>query len=100
MQVWTNNKNFKSNRVTITNESLLIINEFTDSDEGTYRVLDSEGNILISVTVTGETRSGNVLELVYIAPEIYWIFVILLIVDLVLLALIIYSVKKYSCKSN
>jgi len=32
----------------------LIIHEFTANDAGTYRVLDSNNEILITVTVTGE----------------------------------------------
>uniref|UniRef100_A0A671MB15 Immunoglobulin subtype domain-containing protein n=1 Tax=Sinocyclocheilus anshuiensis TaxID=1608454 RepID=A0A671MB15_9TELE len=36
----------------------LIINNFTASDAGTYRVLGSEGELLIIVTVEGERNSG------------------------------------------
>uniref|UniRef100_A0A8C1SUU6 Uncharacterized protein n=1 Tax=Cyprinus carpio TaxID=7962 RepID=A0A8C1SUU6_CYPCA len=35
----------------------LTIKEFTSNDTGTYRVLDSEGETLITVTVTGERSS-------------------------------------------
>uniref|UniRef100_A0A673I348 Immunoglobulin V-set domain-containing protein n=1 Tax=Sinocyclocheilus rhinocerous TaxID=307959 RepID=A0A673I348_9TELE len=37
----------------------LIINNFTASDAGIYRVLDSEGELLITVTVEGERNSKS-----------------------------------------
>uniref|UniRef100_A0A672JS50 Immunoglobulin subtype domain-containing protein n=1 Tax=Sinocyclocheilus grahami TaxID=75366 RepID=A0A672JS50_SINGR len=59
-KVWTRDS---KKRVNVTHDRLndtdgtLSIEEFTADDAGTYRVLDSEGEILITVTVTGERRS-------------------------------------------
>ncbi|XP_016300204.1 uncharacterized protein LOC107656776 [Sinocyclocheilus anshuiensis] len=39
------------------NDENLIFKSFASSDAGAYRVLDSEGEILITVTVTGERNS-------------------------------------------
>ncbi len=53
-------------RVNITHDRLkdtdgtLSIKEFTADDAGTYRVLGSEGEILITVTVTDEKSSVDV----------------------------------------
>lgn len=38
----------------------LTIKVFMDNDAGTYRVLDSEREILITVTITGERNSVDV----------------------------------------
>ncbi|XP_051728011.1 uncharacterized protein LOC127500693 isoform X9 [Ctenopharyngodon idella] len=50
-EVWTRGHGVRSDRLNISDETL-IINRFTVTDTGTYRVLDSEGEILITVTVT------------------------------------------------
>ena len=55
-EVWTRGHGVNSDRLTVSDETL-IINEFTVSDTGTYRVLDHEGETLITVSVTGERRS-------------------------------------------
>uniref|UniRef100_A0A8C1ULL0 Uncharacterized protein n=1 Tax=Cyprinus carpio TaxID=7962 RepID=A0A8C1ULL0_CYPCA len=55
-KVYHQNKTSKNDRLTDTDGNLSI-NDFTTSDAGTYRVLDYEGNILITVTVTGERYS-------------------------------------------
>ncbi|XP_058608607.1 uncharacterized protein LOC131525237 [Onychostoma macrolepis] len=50
-EVWSRSGGVQSERLTDT-DGILSINNFTASDAGTYRVLDSEGEILITVTVT------------------------------------------------
>ncbi|XDV33540.1 hypothetical protein PO909_003921 [Leuciscus waleckii] len=55
-EVWTRGHGVDSDRLT-DRDGNLTINEFTANDTGTYRVLDSEGEILITVSVTGERRS-------------------------------------------
>uniref|UniRef100_A0A671KVT0 Immunoglobulin V-set domain-containing protein n=1 Tax=Sinocyclocheilus anshuiensis TaxID=1608454 RepID=A0A671KVT0_9TELE len=49
-EVWSRSDGVQSERITIRDRNL-IINEFMYSDTGSYRVLDSEGNLLITVTV-------------------------------------------------
>uniref|UniRef100_A0A8C1RIJ9 Uncharacterized protein n=1 Tax=Cyprinus carpio TaxID=7962 RepID=A0A8C1RIJ9_CYPCA len=56
MEIWSRSAGVQSDRLTDTDGNLSI-NDFTTSDAGTYRVLDYEGNILITVTVTGERYS-------------------------------------------
>ncbi|XP_048059266.1 uncharacterized protein LOC125275951 isoform X1 [Megalobrama amblycephala] len=57
-EVWKSQKGVSSDRL-IDRDGNLIINNFTASDAGTYRVLDSEGEIWITVTVTESSpKSG------------------------------------------
>ncbi|XP_026088226.1 uncharacterized protein LOC113062529 [Carassius auratus] len=52
-EVWTRDHGVQSDRMNNDdNDGNLIIKSFLDSDAGTYRVLDTEGEILITVTVT------------------------------------------------
>ncbi|RXN34356.1 hypothetical protein ROHU_014982 [Labeo rohita] len=51
-EVWRRDHGVQSDRMN-DRDGNLTINEFMDSDAGTYRVLDSEGEVLITVTVTG-----------------------------------------------
>ncbi|XP_052389117.1 uncharacterized protein LOC127935357 isoform X2 [Carassius gibelio] len=51
-EVWTRDHGVQSDRMNDDNDGNLIIKSFLDSDAGTYRVLDTEGEILITVTVT------------------------------------------------
>ncbi|KAK9958207.1 hypothetical protein ABG768_012381 [Culter alburnus] len=53
-EVWTRGHGVSSDRLTVRDGNLTISN-FTVSDTGTYRVLDSEGEIWITVTVTGSS---------------------------------------------
>ncbi|KAF4100926.1 hypothetical protein G5714_019122 [Onychostoma macrolepis] len=48
---WNKSHGVRSDRMTI-RDGNLIINNFTATDAGTYEVLDTEGEILIMVTVT------------------------------------------------
>ncbi|XDV33544.1 hypothetical protein PO909_003924 [Leuciscus waleckii] len=57
-EVWTRGHGVNSDRLTVSDETL-IINEFTVTDTGTYRVLDYEGETLITVSVTGERTSAS-----------------------------------------
>ncbi|ROL44072.1 hypothetical protein DPX16_1088 [Anabarilius grahami] len=50
-EVWTRGDEVQSNRLNV-NDGNLIISWFTANDTGTYRVLDSNNEILITVTVT------------------------------------------------
>ncbi|XDV33580.1 hypothetical protein PO909_003947, partial [Leuciscus waleckii] len=50
-EVWTRGHGVNSDRLTVSDETL-IINEFTVTDTGTYRVLDSNNETLITVSVT------------------------------------------------
>lgn len=56
---WNRSHGVRCDRMTI-RDGNLIINNFTATDAGTYEVLDSEAEILIMVTVTGETSSEDV----------------------------------------
>ncbi len=58
-EVWSRDHGVSNDRLTDT-DGTLTVKEFTANDAGTYRVLDSEGEILITVTVTGERRSVDV----------------------------------------
>ncbi len=58
-EVWSRSDGVQSERLTDTDGNLSI-NNFTASDAGSYRVLDPEGAILITVTVTGERKSLEV----------------------------------------
>ncbi len=55
-EVWKRGHGVWSNRMNVSDENL-IIKVFTHNDAGTYRVLDSGGEILITVIVTGERNS-------------------------------------------
>ncbi|ROK64952.1 hypothetical protein DPX16_1177, partial [Anabarilius grahami] len=57
-EVWTRGHGVSSDRLTDRDGNLTISN-FTVSDAGTYRVLDSEGEILITVTVTESTPDSK-----------------------------------------
>ncbi len=58
-EVWSRTGGVLDHHMTDTDGNLTI-KGFTANDTGTYRVLDSEGEILIIVTVTGERRSMDV----------------------------------------
>ena len=55
-EVWSRTDGVQSDQMNETDGNL-IIKSFKATDAGTYRVLDSEGEILITVTVTGERNS-------------------------------------------
>ncbi len=55
-EVWKRGHVVSSDRINVSDGNL-IIKAFTDIDAGSYRVLNSDGKILITVTVTGEINS-------------------------------------------
>ncbi|XP_052389125.1 uncharacterized protein LOC127935361 [Carassius gibelio] len=59
-EVWTRDHGVQSDRMNDDNDGNLIIKSFLDRDAGTYRVLDTEGEILITVTITaGENTAPH-----------------------------------------
>ncbi|XP_016115850.1 uncharacterized protein [Sinocyclocheilus grahami] len=61
-EVWSRTDGVQSDRLNVTDGNL-IFKSFTASDAGTYRVLDTEGEILITVTVTeSDTESKDKLD--------------------------------------
>ncbi|XP_051728033.1 uncharacterized protein LOC127500696 [Ctenopharyngodon idella] len=58
-EVWKSQKGVSSDRL-IDSDGNLIINNFTATDAGTYRVLDSDGEIWITLTITESSpESGS-----------------------------------------
>ncbi|XP_016102555.1 uncharacterized protein [Sinocyclocheilus grahami] len=57
-EIWSRSDRDQSDRLT-DSDGTLTINNFTASDAGTYRVLDTEGEILITVTVTESRRESK-----------------------------------------
>uniref|UniRef100_A0A672MAD4 Immunoglobulin subtype domain-containing protein n=1 Tax=Sinocyclocheilus grahami TaxID=75366 RepID=A0A672MAD4_SINGR len=55
-EVWSRTDRVQSDRLNENDENL-IIKAFLASDAGTYRVLDTEGEILITVTATSAQRA-------------------------------------------
>ncbi|XP_042601142.1 uncharacterized protein LOC109111071 [Cyprinus carpio] len=55
-EIWRRTDGVQRERITIRDRNL-IINEFTLRDAGSYRVLDPDGEILITVKVRGERNS-------------------------------------------
>ncbi|XP_077086314.1 uncharacterized protein LOC143738187 [Siphateles boraxobius] len=100
-EVWRRGHGVSSDRLT-DRDGNLTINEFTANDTGTYRVLDSEGEILITVTVTeSRTDSGSPGEHKDDTEPQSWIIglsVIGALAVLVLLGFIIFvAIRKYKC---
>ncbi|XP_026088219.1 uncharacterized protein LOC113062524 [Carassius auratus] len=69
-EIWTRDHGVQSDRMNDDNDGNLIIKSFLDSDAGTYRVLDTEGEILITVTITaGENTDPH-----HSAPKLWsWV---------------------------
>ncbi|XP_026088215.1 uncharacterized protein LOC113062521 [Carassius auratus] len=69
-EVWTRDHGVQSDRMNDDNDGNLIIKSFLDSDAGTYRVLDTEGETLITVTITaGENTDPH-----HSAPKLWsWV---------------------------
>ncbi|XP_016375586.1 uncharacterized protein LOC107714286 [Sinocyclocheilus rhinocerous] len=57
-EIWSRSDRVQSDRLT-DSDGTLTINNFTASDAGTYSVLDTEGEILITVTVTESRRESK-----------------------------------------
>ncbi|KAF4100968.1 hypothetical protein G5714_019164 [Onychostoma macrolepis] len=88
---WNKSHGVRSDRMTI-RDGNLIINNFTATDAGTYEVLDTEGEILIMVTVTESKDKINYFNddiqqhTSPLPPEVYWIVLVELFVLLILYA--------------
>ncbi|XP_051728014.1 uncharacterized protein LOC127500693 isoform X12 [Ctenopharyngodon idella] len=92
-EVWTRGHGVRSDRLNISDETL-IINRFTVTDTGTYRVLDSEGEILITVTVTeskGNLKNTDEDKTDDSEHHSYWIVAVGLTVILVLTAVVLHK---------
>ncbi|XP_048036566.1 uncharacterized protein LOC125262051 [Megalobrama amblycephala] len=108
-EVWTRGHGVSSDRLTDSNGKLTISN-FTVSDTGTYRVLDSEGEILITVTVTESgTDFNRKLDTDDIKPYDteqftvgHWILSVGMVVYVVLLTLvlIILVIRKHQFRNK
>ncbi|XP_056116443.1 uncharacterized protein LOC130092565 [Rhinichthys klamathensis goyatoka] len=103
-EVWRRGHGVSSDRLN-DRDGNLTINELTANDTGTYRVLDSEGETLITVTVTesrtdsgspGERKDGTE------PPAVYWFLRVgLPLILLVLLGVIVFFViKKPQCLND
>ncbi|XP_077086349.1 uncharacterized protein LOC143738204 [Siphateles boraxobius] len=103
-KVWTIDDKKLNDRVIVKDRNLTISN-FTVTDTGTYRVLDSNNEILITVTVT-ESGTGSDSKMTYVdhktndteqnKPLIIGLSVSGALLGLVILAGIIYAIyKKY-----
>lgn len=55
IDVWRREQGVLTDRLT-DSDGHLIIKNFRSSDAGTYRVLNSTGGVLVTVTLTGERR--------------------------------------------
>ncbi|XP_067217585.1 uncharacterized protein [Chanodichthys erythropterus] len=99
-EAWTRGDGVQNDRLT-DSDGNLTINAFTASDAGTYRVLDSEGEIWITVTVTESSTGSKVkLDTDEDKPdEKYTAVNVVLSVSAALLALIIpVIIWKYRCQ--
>ncbi|KAK9958208.1 hypothetical protein ABG768_012382 [Culter alburnus] len=83
-EVWTRGHGVSSDRLTDRDGNLTISN-FTVSDTGTYRVLDSEGEIWITVTVTESILKNTDEDETDSEHHSYWIVAVGLTVILVVL---------------
>ncbi|XP_016361670.1 uncharacterized protein LOC107703449 isoform X2 [Sinocyclocheilus anshuiensis] len=101
-EVWSRSNGAQSDQLTDT-DGTLSIKEFTANDAGTYRVLDYEGEILITVTVTESDTESK--EKYYNTDDDktdntrqhsvwFWIMIVGLTIVLLVLALIMLPVIK------
>ncbi|XP_026088211.1 uncharacterized protein LOC113062517 [Carassius auratus] len=87
---WSRSHGLRSDRMSIRDRNLIISN-FTARDTGTYEVLDTEGEILIMVTVTESEDKMTLMNddkqqrTPSLLPEAYWIVPVELSVFLVIL---------------
>ncbi|XP_052389123.1 uncharacterized protein LOC127935359 [Carassius gibelio] len=88
-EVWTRDHGVQSDRMNDDNDGNLIIKSFLDSDAGTYRVLDTEGEILITVSIT---ESGRKSPKKMDDTEQHKNWIVPVVVCLVILAVIVISV--------
>ncbi|XP_059364918.1 uncharacterized protein LOC132103868 [Carassius carassius] len=91
-EVWTRDHGVQSDRMNDDTDINLIIKSFLDSDAGTYRVLDTEGEILITVTITESKEKLEHTDDTKYDPVVSWIA---LTVVVLLLALILTAVTLH-----
>ncbi|XP_026088218.1 uncharacterized protein LOC113062523 isoform X2 [Carassius auratus] len=87
-EVWTRDHGVQSDRMNDDDDGNLIIKSFLDSDAGTYRVLDTEGETLITVTVTESPEKLDDTE-----QQRNWI--VSVVVCLVILAVIVIVISVF-----
>ncbi|XP_048059249.1 uncharacterized protein LOC125275938 isoform X1 [Megalobrama amblycephala] len=98
-EVWTRGHGVSSDRLTDSNETLTI-KEFRATDTGTYRVLDSNNETLITVTVT-ESGTGSVGGQQGDTEHMYWFWRVgLPVILLVLVGVIVFVVIKKRQRLN
>ncbi|XP_051728032.1 uncharacterized protein LOC127500695 [Ctenopharyngodon idella] len=97
-EVWTRGHGVQNDRLD-DSDGNLTINKFKSTDTGTYRVLDSEGEILIMVTVT-ESGTQSVGERKDGTEHMYWRVGLPVILVLVLVGVIVFVVIKKRQRLN
>ncbi|XP_058609747.1 uncharacterized protein LOC131525806 [Onychostoma macrolepis] len=102
MKVWSRTDGGQSERLNI-RDGNLIINPFTANDTGTYRALDSEGSVLITVTVTEskkklDSTDKDKTDDTEQVPVIYWIMSAGLVVyaSLLVSTLVALTIQKHT----
>ncbi|KAL0150841.1 hypothetical protein M9458_053860 [Cirrhinus mrigala] len=98
MKVWSRNKGIQSDRMNETDGNLTII-AFTSNDAGMYRCLDSDGELLITVTVTvSSTELQEKLDNTHHAQVAVWVWILTGGILVALGALIaLFVTKKPKC---
>ncbi|XP_052460451.1 uncharacterized protein LOC128018752 [Carassius gibelio] len=91
-EVWTRGHGVQSDRMNDTDDGNLIIKSFLDRDAGSYRVLDTEGEILITVTVRESKEKLELTDDIKYDSVVSWIA---LTVVVLLLALILTAVTLH-----
>ncbi|KAL1254916.1 hypothetical protein QQF64_012977 [Cirrhinus molitorella] len=99
---WSRTDGLQREQMTISDRNL-IINEFTARDAGTYRVLGSEGEIMITVIVEEPKETMDNTDVVISNDTIYSILTWIVIAGLHAMALVMYvvpCVKKHQWLSK
>ncbi|XP_052388988.1 uncharacterized protein LOC127935292 [Carassius gibelio] len=100
-EVWTRDHGVQSDRMNDDNDGNLIIKSFLDSDAGTYRVLDTEGEILITVTITESKETLEHTDATKCDAVVSWIAltVVVLLLALILTAVTLHKrlLRGYTC---
>ncbi|KAL0147344.1 hypothetical protein M9458_057345, partial [Cirrhinus mrigala] len=99
MKVWSRNKGVQSDRMNETGGNLTII-AFTSNDAGKYIVLDSAGELLITVTVTVSStelkgKLDNTHENQTHEQIPVWVWILIGVFLVALIALVV--IKKRKC---
>ncbi|XP_026088203.1 uncharacterized protein LOC113062513 isoform X2 [Carassius auratus] len=100
MKVWSRSDGVQSQRISIRDRNL-IINHFTARDAGTYRVLDTEGEILITVSITESKETLEHTDDTKSDAVVSWIAltVVVLLLALILTAVTLHKrlLRGYTC---